>query len=190
MNPLSQEMIKKRQRWVKDNPARLAEELTAPGYICDVNRNGLLIRTVLSIDLFQAPLAWRCQIALLYPSKLPRPRRAWQITETMAAVQVAESLLAGVGIKSDLLVTDSVSFELVYPCTPDEAEYVVRAALRPATAFESLPVGEINQYDFSDPSTQIAGWWDGREGKEQGLFLPQQRSLIHEPGNRERETGH
>lgn len=184
MNPLSQDSIKKRQRWALDHPARVAEELSAPGYIFDLNYHGMLIRTVLSIDLFQTPLAWRCQIALLYPSRLPRARRDWHITETMAAVQVAESLLAGVGVKSDLLVTDSLSFELVYPCTPEEAEYAVRAALRPATSFESLPVGEINQYDPSDRSTQIAGWWDGKIGKEQGLFLPQTRSLIYESGIR------
>lgn len=188
MNPLSQDMIKKRQQWAKDHPARVAEELTAPGYIFDLKCNGLFVRTVLSIDLFQEPLAWRAQIGLLYPSKLPRALKDWTMPEMIEAFGIAQRLLDGVGVKSDLLRKDALSFELIYPCTPAEAGYAVRAALRPATAFESLPVGEVNQYDFSDKSTQIAGWWNSREGREEGLFLPQTRSVIHEPGKR--ENGH
>lgn len=171
-----------RQSWVKDHPCRVVEECGLPGYVHDIERHGLIIRTVLSIDLFAQPLAWRAQIALLYPSRLPRARSTWSIPQNALLLSIARQLLDGVGQGGDHLTTDAVSFELARLLTGAEAEYVFRAAMRPATEFESVPVGEINGYDFTDKKLQIDGWWNGKTGREEGLFLPQKRVLIYEPG--------
>ncbi len=177
---LNRDLIKTRQRWVKDHPARTVEELGLKGYVFDIEARGLIVRTVLSIDLFAQPLAWRAQIALLYPSRLPRPRGSWTLEENVFALDLARQMLAGVGLKdSQFLNADALSFEIGYPCTDAEAHYAVRAALRPAVRFESVPVGEINQYDFTDTSTQIDGWWNGKTGREEGLYLPRERTLLY-----------
>lgn len=178
---MNSDLVRARQQWVKDHPARTVEELTLPGYAHDVEtRGGLIIRTVLSIDLFVSPLAWRCQIALMRPSRLPRPRSEWSLEENVFALQIARQLLAGVGdLSRSRLTTDSVSFELAYPLLADEAEYALRAAMRPATAFEAPAIGEISAYDFTDRATQVDGWWNGKLGREEGLFLPKQRTILH-----------
>ena len=181
---LSKDVIAARQRWVKDHPARSVDELALRGYVFDLEERGGIVRTVLSIDLFAQPLAWRAQIALLSPSRQPRPRSSWSLGENVLALDLARQMLAHVGLPAEqFLNTDALSFELCYPCTTAEAYYVVRASLRPATRFEALPVGEINQYDFTDASTQIAGWWNGKTGREEGLYLPKQRTLIYAGGN-------
>lgn len=178
---LSGDLIKARQRWVKDHPARTVEELGLKGYVFDLEIKGLVIRTVLSIDLFAAPLAWRAQVALLHPSsRTPKPRGSWTFEENVYTIEIARQMLDGVGLKeSQFLNSDALSFEIGYPCTAAEAHYTVRAAMRPAIRFESLPVGEINQYDFTDTSTQIDGWWNGKTGREEGLYLPKERTLIY-----------
>lgn len=186
MKLFTEKTIRDRQAWVKDHPARVKEELTALGYTLDVTvQKGFILRTVLSIDLFTAPLAWRCEIASMYPSKLPRLLSSMTMAQMIFAHDVAKELLSGVGEAEREILSgkNAISFEIAHPCTPEEAEYVVKAALRPAALFESVPVGELNEYDLSSAS-QVAGWWDGKEGKQQGLYLPTKRSLIYErPGN-------
>jgi hypothetical protein len=186
---VNKDIIKKRQLWVKDHPCRFVEECAAPGYRLDLDQHGLLIATVLTIDLFDQPLAWRAKIALLHPSGTPRPITGWTMSERLQAYEIAISILDGVGIKSGAFtLSDSLSIDLCYPLTPDEAEWVVRASLRPASlrpvaTCEAVPVGEVNQYDFADKSTQVAGWWNGKRGREEGVFLPQKRKLIYEQRN-------
>lgn len=177
---INNDLIKSRQRWVKDHPARTVDELHMPGYVHDIEHRDLIIRTVLSIDLFARPVAWRAQIALMYPSRLPRARASWTLPQSMLALDIARQLLEGVG-EPDCrsMTTDAVSFELLHPCTAEEIRYVLRAAGRPALRLERLPIGEINQYDFTDRATQIDGWWNGKTGREEGLYLPQERTLIY-----------
>jgi hypothetical protein len=177
---VNRDLITKRQRWVKDHPCRSVEECGAPGYRFDIQRNGLYLATVLTIDLFESPLAWRAKIAFLHPSSLPRPLASASIAERIEAYAVAKEMLRGVGdVSRKHLLTDRLSFDLVYPLTPDEAEYVVRAAMRPAILFEPVALGELNRYDLTDRKTQVDGWWDGKTGKEEGAFIPQERTLIY-----------
>lgn len=180
---VNKDLIKMRQRWVKDHPCRVVEECGLPGYVHDVEQGGLIIRTVLSIDLFTEPLAWRVQMALLYPSRMPRPRASWSIQQNAYLLGMARQLLDGVGCGADRLSVDSISFELARPVTAEEAEYVYRAAGRPDCRIKQLPVGEISSYDFTNRSLQVDGWWNGKTGREEGLFLPETRTLIYEPGS-------
>lgn len=180
---MNKDFITSRQRWVKDHPCRVVEECGLPGYVHDVEQGGLIIRTVFSIDLFTQPLAWRVQMALMYPSRLPRPRSTWSIPMNALLLDMARQLLDGVGTGADQLSVDSVSFELARPVTGAEAEYIFRAAGRPEVKLEQLPVGELDIYDMQDRSTQVDGWWNGKTGREEGLFAPTERILIYEPGN-------
>lgn len=181
---MNRDMIKKRQRWVADHPCRIAEECALPGCILDLERpGGLIVRTVLTIDLFRPPVAWRAQIGLLYPSRLPRARADWSIEESIEALRIAREMLAGVGLQGNsFLLTDPLSFELCYPLTSWETEHVSRASLRPAVEFAAAPIGEINQYDFTDHSTKIDGWWNGKTGTEEGIYVPKKRTILYEPG--------
>jgi hypothetical protein len=181
---MNKDVTKKRQQWVKDHPCRFVEECAAPGYRLDLDRHGLLIATVLTIDLFDQPLAWRAKIALLNSSGTPRRIAGWTMPERLQAYEIAVSILAGVGIKSGAFtLSDALSIDLCYLLTPDEAAHVARAAMRPVE-IDSSPrlVGEIGRYDFSDKKTQIDGWWNGKAGREEGAYQPQKRMLIYEPG--------
>ena len=175
--------IKTRQHWALDHPARTVNDFYGPGYVKDFNWHGLYVRTVLSIDLFQQPIAWRAEVALMYPGWQPRPLKLYSMNELILCHTIAKSLLEGVGLQHTRFVSKTnVSIELANNCTPEEAVYAVNAAMRPAVELLPVAVGEINEYDLS-PQTQIAGVWDGKKGKELGFYQPSQRRIVYvQPG--------
>lgn len=179
----TKDTIQKRQRWALDHPARFIQEFITPGYVLDVEWHGLIVRTVLSIDLFQSPLAWRSQIALMYPNKTPRPLKQYTMAELILCHDIAKSFLEGVGIpQTNFLLRDRVSIEIAKHCTASEAAHAVNASFRPDVDFSPVLVGEFNEYDLSK-KTQVDGIWDASQGKEIGLYQPSKRRMIYvQPG--------
>jgi hypothetical protein len=160
---------KTRQDWVLRHPCPTLRHCGERGYSADVVIAGVKLRTVLTIDLFTKPLAWHATIARIQPDGRPVALDSLAGSDRLAMLGLAIEMLRGVGQNgTDALEIDAVSVGCGRTLTPQEVRTVASHA-RQFAPLALIAVGEINEYDFSDRTTQVGD----------GLHIPINREVIY-----------
>lgn len=161
-------LIKIRQGWVLHHPCRTVQECGAPGYRVDFSLRGQQVATVLTIDLFSAPIAWHAQVAWLDAEGKTRPLCSYSWDEQTGALALAQELLAGIGEARLIPESNEWCIGLAKPLT--DAERTITLARGAMNApHRQTARAEFNQYDFRNKQTQVGD----------GLYVPEERTLIH-----------
>ena len=162
--------IKKRQRWVLEHPCRTMQECGKLGYRLDLELAGQnRVATVLTIDLWQSPLAWRADVAIIGADGLAKLVALWTVSDRAAAFEMAFQMLQGVGLAHQQTVDcDNIKVGYVRPLTGAEMARVMEVGRRrPLPAL--VPIGEIDVFDFSDFDTEV----------DDGVFIPAEREIAY-----------
>lgn len=168
---MNERTIKLRQRWVLGHPCRVLDECGRPGYRADFVLAGHPVATVLTIDLFAAPLAWHADVARIDEHGKTLPLIAWSETDRTAAFDLARRMLDGVGSPDgDGADCDQWKVGIVRPLTDREIACVL-GNRRPIPAAPAI--GEVSIFDFSDAGTEAGP----------GIHVPQTRRIVYARGN-------
>lgn len=152
------ESIKKqRQNWALMNPAREVADLAHDGYRFDYTIGGVTVCTVLSVNLFEMPLAWHAAIALkVGESKMLTAN--WSQNDRSAALAAAVEMLDGLGVEGETPKIDAgaQSIELWKPLTIEEATIVANVMAKdPGFGPLMGRMGTVNVYDFTNKQTRV-----------------------------------
>lgn len=167
---IPREHVRKRQAWVLRHPCRRVEDCGGLGYRADYPLpDGRVLATVVTIDFFDAPLAWHATTAIMDPvGKQATPVAQWTPADRAALLDIAASLLEGVGGEAIRHEEDGLSLGLAKQLTARETEAVYHVlGLRPPKA---RAVGEIGVFDFRDKRTEAS----------ENAHVPQEREIIYE----------
>lgn len=160
-----QELVKPRQSFVLANPCWSIQDCAKPGFALDFEAGRHLVRSVLTIDMFdRAGLAWHSSIGFKDPFN-PEGNLStavWSDEDFLIAGQMAMAWLTGVGESEARIIKGEQSIELIRPLTAREREAVHRNPGATLIGHPAERLGRFSIFDVSDQSTQVGD----------GLFRP------------------